>query len=112
MRKPKANKYSKFYIEDFVSDFENEIKGKIFETDKEAEQDYINRYGIEECNAPMSGFIFTNSLQRVCPKKLTKKQKIKLLLLLKETDCEVNLYMSYADVLSLRDNNTDLDTEK
>ena len=112
MKKSKSNKYSKFYIEDFVNDFENGIQGEIFETDEEARQDYINRYGIEESKAPMSGFVMTNSLARVCPKKLTKNQKIKLLLLLKETDCEVDFYMSYADILLLRDNNTDTDTEK
>lgn len=101
------NKYGKFYIDDFINDFEQEIKDKIFATDEEAEQFYIKQHGIEEDKSSMYGFRLSNSLNRVCSKKLTKNQKIKLLLLLKETNCEADIYMSYADILELKK-----DTEK
>lgn len=90
------------YVNDFVNDFENEIKSEIFETDELAEQFYINKYGTEENKSTKHGFILSNSMKRICPKKLTKKQKMKLLLLLKKTQCEANIYMSYQDILLLK----------
>lgn len=90
------------YVNDFINDFENEIKNEIFETDELAEQFYINKYGMEKNKSAKHGFILSNSMKRICPKKLTKKQKMKLLLLLKKTQCEANIYMSYQDILLLK----------
>lgn len=96
------NKYGKFYINDFINDFEDDIKGKIFETDEEAEHFYINEYGNEKNKSPLYGFKLSNSLRRICPRKLTEKQKIKLFLLLKETNCKADIYMSYQDILEMK----------
>lgn len=96
------DKYSKFYIYDFINDFENKIKGKIFKTDEEAEQFYISKYGNEEYKSSLHAFKLNNSVNRLRPTKLTTDQKIKLLLLLKETDCNADIYMSYQDIIEMK----------
>ena len=94
--------YTKFYIQDFINNFENEIKGKIFETDDKAKQDYINKYGTPTDKGYLTGVGIGNNFSKLAPRKLTKKEKVKLLLLLKETNCEANIYMSYEDILKLK----------
>lgn len=96
------DKYGKFYINDFINVFENEINGKMFETDKEAKQNYIEKNGIPNDKSYLTGVCIGNNSSKLTPRKLTKKEKIKLLLLLKETNCEANIYMSYEDILALK----------
>lgn len=98
----KDDRCSKFYVNDFINDYENKIKGKMFATDEDAKQYYLKEYGEPKDESSLSEFIINNSSYRICPKKLTKNQKIKLLLLLKETNCEADIYMSYQDILSLK----------
>lgn len=102
LKSKKKDKYNKFYIQDFINDFENEINGKIFETDDEAKQDYINKYGTPVDESYLTGVGIGNNFSKLTPRKLTEKEKVKLLLLLKETNCEANIYMSYEDILALK----------
>lgn len=94
--------YAKFYIDDFINDFKKELSSEIFETDEEAKEFYIQTYGQPEEKSSSTGFVLSNSLKKICPKELTKEQKIKLLLLLKETNCEAKVFMSYNDVSSMK----------
>lgn len=98
----RKNDYDNSFINDLINDFEKEIKGKIFETDEEAEQFYINKFGMEKYKSSMYEFRMTNALNRVCPKKLSENQKRKLFLLLKESNCKADIYMSYQDILELK----------
>ena len=102
LKSKRKDKYNKFYIQDFINDFENEIKEKIFETDDEAKQDYINKYGTPADESYLTGVGIGNNFSKLTPRKLTEKEKVKLLLLLKETNCEANIYMSYEDILALK----------
>lgn len=90
--------YAKFYTDDFINDLKKELSSEIFETDEEAKEFYIKTYGQPKEKSSLTGFVLSNSLKKICPKELTKEQKIKLLLLLKETNCEAKVFMSYNDV--------------
>lgn len=113
MNKIVSQDYTNFYINDFISEFQKTATElEIFENQKEAEEHFfqINQLKKYKLDEKLAEYLLHNSLLKTSPIKLTKEQKIKLLLLLRESNCEANIYMSYADILALR-NHSETDTK-
>lgn len=109
MNKINKQGYADFYLEDFIFEFQKTATELgIFEKQCDAEKHFFETNNIKDytLDSKLAEYLLHNTLLKANPIKLTKEQKIKLLLLLKESNCEADIYMSYEDILALRDNSS------